>query len=418
MPDDFKPELRPVVNEDGGSPRESLPVPGFWKRLLIFALDTALLIFLVYFFSKYFYTVLYPLGAALQWIVLVLVYVYFAVCATGVTKGKTLARHILKYRLVTLDGQYLSPGKAAIRAIFDCAIVYAIIVILGRRILPNHMMMFPRDLEHRVVLLSLAYISAAYAAGTALFCSGHPKKRAVHDLVPASFVVKEAKLEEGVAFMNEWSSSDLTRLKNARIPAAIMFLIILVLFFQVRWKADAWIGSVPWDVTNLEALDAAHQKLDTEDFKLFYVVGPSEQMAQLFDERLASEQQQRRLAEEDLLTTDVLKGLVDGRKFYFAFSCDEQMTTETLLQNPQYYEIIERSQAVAMDLSQQYYLEEDERPSYYDSILVEFWETLPASLFFRNHLVDMKVIDIEPPYPKPTPAPVDEDSETTDTSGL
>jgi uncharacterized RDD family membrane protein YckC len=414
MPDEFVPELKPLSETRDTVARPGLPVPGFWSRALCLTLDVALLTFLCYLVAKYFYPVFYSLGNSLQIVVCVLVYLYFFVSASPLTQGKSLARHILKFRLVRMDGQPLDWGWAAVRALFSSLMVYAWLLLLARQVLSFHMLVLPIEYSARVFLLVMGYLGGAYAAANAIYCAGHPKKRSFHDLLLGSAVIKAEEKESGaIAFLNAWSEVDRIKAKNALFPALFLGAIVLFMFGQIYWRTQSWAGSVPVERNSILAMGDLSKSINSRDFSAFYLIGPSPEFSKIYDERLKAEQESRRIANKVLLTTESLRLIPDGRKFLVVFHSRELLTSETLSLNPEYARIKEELPAVLSDLSTKYFKSEDGEPYPWNGVMLEFRQTLPLYLYFSSRRIWIEMISVGPPYAVPERAP--RDAGTTET---
>ena len=400
MPEDFQPMLKPVQDGEtrAGPLRPALPVPGFWGRAAAFAVDFGLPALVCYLGAHYAYETLYPIRWSAQALAPLAVFVYFWIGSSGVTGGQTLGKAVMGYRTLALDGGPLPLGRAALRAallqlvVAVCAMAMA--VVQGRQMVHTPHL----TLGFYASAMLVYAVAASYAAAAAVFCGLHPKKRALHDLVAGSMVVRVGDEAEAGEFTAGWDAVCASRLKLAIYPAvAIALAPPLVLGQSYRASREQL-------EADLTPVAAARGRFEAPGFRLFSLSGPSErtreEVAKFLERREAehrelveagAEEKARRQAR---WTDEFRKHGPDGRKFIFRFDCDARHTTETLTRDVGFLAIRDQAPAVAEDLAPEFFTADDDSPAPYGAIQLEFSETLPLYLYSLSRLVRRELVPL------------------------
>ena len=417
MAEDFKPLLKPFEEEPDESPTVSRgqvlsAVPGFWGRAGAFLIDGVLLTFIFYMAANYAYESLYPYRMACQAAAIALVYVYFWIGSSALTRGQTMGKFVFGYRVVALDrGGPPTLGQAALRAALVQAIVLACVFIR-----------FPIHTTDPTYSFIAAFtlvrcLASAYAVSNAVFCGLHPQKLSFHDLLTRTAVVRSTEEARAVEFYGEWDETSRTKLKLAGYPT--ITICVLVLFFL----GYGYIGNHDQIVKNIEDLETVRRNLDVPGFHLLALVGPSPEDRKQFEDILKQGMDQLEgksppnkdqtrsgdsnrdrtpapmsAAEKKELARKIeefRKFGRDGRKFIFYFDCDDSLSTLSLTADPRYLALLARLPRVAEILSAESYLDEKGEPLPYGSIQAVFNEILPLYLHVEAKFVHREVLPLE-----------------------
>jgi uncharacterized RDD family membrane protein YckC len=405
MADEFKPSLKPLDDEESGPPI-SLPVPGFWPRLGAFALDAALLSLFSYLLVKRLYPVLYPHRLSLQWLAMFVVWLYFVIGYSPITKGQTIGKLVLGFRVVNrLDGGNLTYLQMLIRGSLSFVCAFAVTFVIHFfliQTLPIH--------ATQVSLGSVAGpfvfsgLACAYAFSAAVMAGLHPRKLAIHDILAGTAVVRSDEVERGLGFVNHPGPGDNARIRTAMYPSVVMAVIVIFVFTSFfRQIVDNLNKSLP-------ATQAAQEAFgDLGILHLIAINGPSEKMvAQWKDyERQRSERytelmQSGQKIEAERYTTKTLGGFYPGEQFNFYFESNVVMSSETLVLHPDYQTMMRRAPDVAASLSAEYFVDEDGNPLPYYAIHTAVYEVLPAFMYTEKMSRHFESIDLkESPFTSP-----------------
>lgn len=374
-------------------------LPGFWVRAGAFALDAGLLTLFFYLLARQAYAWLYPMRWGAQVLAFLLVYVYFWIGSSRLTKGQTVGKSILELRTLGLDGRPLGWGAAARRAVglFLTAGAYAVAVgwSTGRDFV--HFAEYGKG----TFLLTVGFgmVTLAYALANSVFCALHPHKRSLHDLASGALVVRAGEVERGLAFAAEREEWHASRVKLAIYPAVTLALLVGFLLGSQAW--EAW--------PKLDALFApmplVREFLTVEGLRPLQAQGPSREDHERFRAFLkeGEARRQERLAAGDLEgarrferpTSATLELYPDGTCFVFSLVAETAFTTtESLVTSPGYLEVKRRAPQLARDLSAQYFQSLDGQPEPYNRVVLQVYEVLPLFLYCENRLRWREVVSV------------------------
>jgi len=375
MSHDFQPDLKPLPDGDAGVSR--LPVPGFWLRAVALAGDLVLLTAVCYYLARFYYEQLYPLREYSQFGVALVVFVYFWIGQSSLTRGQTVGKRLVGIQVVGESGAYLSAGRAVVRGLFIFLIAFALQYLVITRVFGYSVLFVPARVPILLSILVLTVLAAGFSVCDAVYCGIHPKRRSLHDLLAKALVVRRDEVAAGVTFAENWGENDYVRLRLAKWPTFTMAVISVVLLIQV------WSGVAPELRRRGETIEVASEWLDSPGFRLVDVAGPSTEQFDNFQRSLAEAQNERQSKGLDLLTSESLRLIPTGRKFHFRFLTEEYMTSVTLAADPGLDYILEQVPQVAEDLSARFFSDEEGRPAPYESVQVEFIGILPFYMYLE-----------------------------------
>lgn len=405
MTEEFKPSLKPL--DESGAPKPSLPVPGFWPRLGAFALDAAILTLIAYVTAKRLYPVLYPQRWTFQAVALLVPWLYFFIGYSSLTKGQTIGKYVLGFRVLSRpNGVYLSFRQLLIRASLSYVCLFAYAFFLHFALWQSFQIQFPENTLAAVsICLALSALACAYGLAASVMTGLHPRKLALHDILAGSAVVRSDEQQSGLVFASTPGQADGARIRSAVYPAVVLAVITIFLFAQLFRQVNIGFQQKQDIVTEVR-----EQLEDIETFTLVTMRGPSRQ----YHESWLSHQAERREKYDELLregrleeaqryTTLTARGRFTGEQFVFFFDNSQAMTSETLVQHPEYQQLRRELPAVAEDLSEQYFPgEEDQPPAPYYSIQIIMREVLPAFLYTEFMIRHFEEIEVDMPAPETT----------------
>ncbi len=383
MSEEFQPSLKPLKDEEGGA-AISAPVPGFWPRLGAFALDTALLSLFAYLLAKRMYPVLYPYRMAVQWLAIFIVWLYFVIGYSPVTKGQTIGKLVLGFRVISRKSGELTFRQMLIRGSlsFVCAFAVAFVVhFFFIQTLPLHT--GHSSLSGVAGPLILSGLACTYGLSAAVMTGLHPRKMAIHDILADTAVVRSDEVERGLGFVNHPGPNDAARLRTAVYPTIVMAVIVIFAFTSFLRQAVENINKA------LPATQAAQEAFgDLGILHLLAVRGPSEETVAQWQnfERQRSERyhelmESGQTAEAERYTTRTLGNFYPGEQFSFYFESNIATTSETLVEHPDYKKMRRLLPGVTKQLSSQFFVDEDGDPLPYYAIHSGVFEVLPVFMY-------------------------------------
>jgi uncharacterized RDD family membrane protein YckC len=392
---ELNPALKPPRFSDESAPIEvrqpTHPVPGFWARAGAFGLDAGLLTLFFYLLARQAYPWLYPIRWTAQVLAIFLVYVYFWVGSSRLTRGQTVGKYVLEQRTVGLDGRPLGWGAAARRAVGVFLTAGAYAVALGWSTGRDYLRFEEYGPGAFLLTVGFGIGTLAYALANSVFCALHPHKRSLHDLAAGAFVARAGEVERGVAFVAERAEAHATRVKLAIYPAVTLALLVGGLLGSQAGGAWPRIKSL------LEPMDRVRETLKVEGLRPVSLIGPSREDHERFLTYLKEGEKRR----QELLTagnaegarrferptTATLELIPDGACYLLTLAAETPFaTTESLVTSPGYVEVKRRAPELARELSEAFFREPDGSPVPYNRVLVQVYEVLPLFLYTESRL--------------------------------
>ena len=172
-------------------------VAGFWIRVVADGLDALLLGVFGFLLSLPLRPLFLRLGEGGVFIGLAISLVYAGVLQSGIGGGQTLAKRLLRLRVVRLDGSLLSLDRSLLRYAMVSFMVYQGSICLAVvKLLP-----FLRPVWVSSVAGTLALV---LFLGCVLVVPFHPLKRGLHDLIAGTIVVRRGMPDaEGLAALRQ-----------------------------------------------------------------------------------------------------------------------------------------------------------------------------------------------------------------------
>lgn len=157
---------------------ERMPVPGFWKRLLAFAIDGLLLGIVGALLGFALFDTLAGMGEWARLVGFAIVLPYFGVLGSRLGGGRTLGKRLFGLRVVGADGQPLPVPRAFLRA----AVLCTPFLLNGVAVAPDAVGMVGS------VLLGVAVLGGLFALAY-LYLFNRRTRQSLHDLAVGSRVV-------------------------------------------------------------------------------------------------------------------------------------------------------------------------------------------------------------------------------------
>lgn len=186
-------------------------VAGFWIRLASDLLDATILGTIGFFISWIFRDALLPLGERAVVFGGAITLAYTGLLQSSIGRGQTIAKRILRLRVLRLDGQYLSLDRSLTRWAILGAMSYgnAVALALGC-VLPF--------IKAQTLAAALGGTQLALILGCVLLVPFHPLKRGLHDLLTGSIVIRGGRLPVDLV----------ARLHNPRRDRVLMSVAVAV----------------------------------------------------------------------------------------------------------------------------------------------------------------------------------------------
>ncbi len=356
--------LAPEQSLQDIQPREVSPVAGILQRLGALFIDIFVLSFALRVILSTNYEALFAIRDTLQYIAAALVWGYFAIGASALTKGQTLGRKILEIRIVDMQGNPPGPLVSLARMISTQAIIFPALFVIGT--LDYGIL----TLHKQLVIIGLVGLGLAWTFSSIVYITLHPRRLSIHDLLTNTIVAVVGREQEAAQSISELSDAEIARARTARIPTILIALIILILFGrilygQVKNAADS-------EFNHFEEIKT---ELDLDSIRLIHQIGPSPEIEKMYQDK------QRGLAPE----ANPLD--IRGRKFIYILQSDTTSTSSTLLNDPRYQVIRSKLPGLSKRLSEKYYVDDDGKPYPYEGIQLTFVEILPAYLHVKRRMI-------------------------------
>ena len=174
-----------LIEGDSSTVPRNRKVAGFWIRLLADSLDAMILGIAGWILVMVLREPLLKLGQRAVLIGIPISLLYTAVLHSRIGGGQTLAKRLLKLRVLRMDGSFLSFDRAVVRwALVGFLFYGGAAAIALASVAPF--------LNPLVVSAACAGIQLALFLGCGLLTAFHPLKRGLHDLLTGSIVVRRA----------------------------------------------------------------------------------------------------------------------------------------------------------------------------------------------------------------------------------
>jgi uncharacterized RDD family membrane protein YckC len=427
----LKNDSSPVNPSPEGAPEAKSPelLPGFWVRLLALVVDVILLIVVCKWILKTGYTSLYPLGWKCQGIGIALTWLYFFLGASSLTGGRTAGKALLRIRTLSLQGQPLSPARAALRAFAMLLLVHIVATTIGSSLRMLAIALFGREVAIYIgiaipspnlgVILGIDIIhiiALAFALANAAFCGLHPNKRALQDLVSGSVVIREGLVSEGIEAAISCGEFYPAKMKLTVVCSVVIAIIILGQGTLGLWR------NIKQMRKDLIPTKESMESFPVPGFEFYGMYGPSEEYAKQFDGLVEKNKADLKDFKEGKykgknkpkpIPQDYMKYAPDGRKFVMVIRISEDISSETLKLDPRIMDIEKWAVEKANTLSPQYFTDKAGHPLPYKSVQLEFINLLPLYLWTKSEPV---WTDLIPVTGHDAPAPLaKETSSSTDT---
>ena len=209
--------------------REKKIVVGFWLRLCSDILDVLFLGLFGFLLSIPFASLFYEIGEAGLWLGLCITFLYTGILQSGLGKGQSLAKRLLKIQVLRRDGSYLSLPQSFLRYSFIALIFYnqwiGISFISAFPFLDNY------------IFQSIYFFGISFLfISTIVLVAFHPLKRGIHDMLVNSIVVRKGTYD--LERINELNDS--SKVKKAFIICAVLSCVLLIggSYFRYQWHSD------------------------------------------------------------------------------------------------------------------------------------------------------------------------------------
>lgn len=156
-------------------------ISGFWRRLFAFLIDTIVLGIAGFFLGKLLGAKAYELGNWALLIGFMIAMLYYGILNSGLGKGQTIGKRILKIQVVNSQGQTIQFKRALIRTF----------VLVAPQFTSN--LLLPPHMQSNLIISGLLYfINIGLGFGLIYFYIFNRKTRqSIHDLLCSTFVVKK-----------------------------------------------------------------------------------------------------------------------------------------------------------------------------------------------------------------------------------
>lgn len=159
--------------------RPDVTVASRWRRLIATFIDTLIIVLPLFILGQIFTEQVTQLGSFGIFIGVLTVATYYGICDSCWCNGQTLGKRIFSIQTLTLNGNLLSPQRAAFRALILYAPVLLADIELGKGIL--------NEVEKFILLLILLLLATLIYL---FFLNMY--HRSVHDMATATIVVKRS----------------------------------------------------------------------------------------------------------------------------------------------------------------------------------------------------------------------------------
>jgi uncharacterized RDD family membrane protein YckC len=176
-------------SESGSEPtvesRATIAIAGFWGRILALLIDSTVLGMVGIIFGFLFFDQLAGLGVWGRLVGFSIALLYFGLLNSWVGKGQTVGKRIMKIRVVSRDGQFISVARSFMR--------YS---VLGLPYFLNGAMIPPSILMTPIGVIVGLLIFGFGGAIVYLYVFNRKSRQSLHDLIAGTYVVRSRLSDE------------------------------------------------------------------------------------------------------------------------------------------------------------------------------------------------------------------------------
>lgn len=209
--------------------RKKKIVAGFWLRLCSDILDALFLGLFGFLLSIPFTSLFYKIGETGLWLGLCITFLYTGILQSGLGKGQSLAKKLLKIQVLRRDGSYLSLPQSFLRYSFIALIFYNQWIGIG------FISAFP--FLNNYIFQSIYFFGISFLfISTIVLVAFHPLKRGTHDMLVNSIVVRKGTYD--LEKINELDDS--SKVKKAFIICGVLSCVLLIggYYFSYQRQGD------------------------------------------------------------------------------------------------------------------------------------------------------------------------------------
>jgi len=229
----------PPCAAPGASLRTPAPVAGFWRRLGALLFDMLAMYALFRVVSSLFGDQLLKVGPAAAWCSSLFVYLYFALAAGPVGRGRTLGKWLAGTRITALDGSVPSLGQGFLRTIvLFPAFLFALVV--------NPLALDKSSFyQAQVGIILTSYLSMAACIGIAFSTLFNPFKQGFHDFLAKTVVRPAAAGPMTFDEMKDLVGPGWVRYQrqaqiNGLIPMTMAFILLILMSWPPKLYSQGY----------------------------------------------------------------------------------------------------------------------------------------------------------------------------------
>ncbi len=167
------------ITEAQNPPPSVQPLFGFWRRIIAFGIDSVVLGLVGSCLGLFFVDYFVSIGGWGRLLGFVVAGVYFSIMNSDVSNGQTIGKHVMKIKVVDVEGNYLKIHNSTIRYM-----IFGSPYFLNGANVPGPLLLAP--IGYIIGIIVFGGIGSIIY----LYIFNRPTRQSLHDLAVGSFVVK------------------------------------------------------------------------------------------------------------------------------------------------------------------------------------------------------------------------------------